>query len=38
MGFIANKINIEKNDYLESYAEKIFEKEYPNLNFKEIFK
>lgn len=32
------KINIEKNDYLKGYAEKIFEKEYPKLNFKEIFK
>lgn len=32
------KINTEVNDYLKGYAEKIFEKEYPNLNFKEIFK
>ena len=32
------EINIEIKNYLKEYARKIFEKEYPNLNFKEIFK
>lgn len=32
------EINIEIKNYLKEYTRKIFEKEYPNLNFKEIFK
>lgn len=32
------EIKIEIKNYLKEYARKIFEKEYPKLNFKEIFK